>query len=428
MAPLVLVQTRKFGALDVPQKPKPAPKPAPKPVEDEDLNAKSFSFLGGLVASSMFDADADATPPPPTATTTASALLQRCANGDAAADALAEASYWRAFEAPSARRAPAADFDVAAARAALGGGDGYFAARDASDSALWRDCADVVRNVEAAGWPPVFALLCDAPWRGVARSWDLARRVLGDCVLEPSIFIWSLRRHGTTNPARKTRCARVGENFGLPHRDFTYGDAHFPDGAPKVLNTWLPFTEAAADNGCLWVVPREFDACYADDGHYDHLRPALPGFEAGATKLRFPIGAARPVPLAPGDVLCWHNVIHWGGLCGAGAREPRISLAATFRRADAPPTHLVADGALDGAVPAFDALRADPGAAPRRDRARLVAHALLMYSDWYDLDGGALPDAFFDLLGAERPRADDAAAAAAGATVLDASGCYVDDY
>ena len=135
------------------------------------------------------------------------------------------------------------------------------------------------------------------------------------------------------------------------------------------------------------------------------------------------------MPLAPGDVLCWHNVIHWGGLCGAGAREPRISLAATFRRADAPPTHLVADGALDGAVPAFDALRADPGAAPRRDRARLVAHALLMYSDWYDLDGGALPDAFFDLLGAERPRADDAAAAgAAGAKVLDASGCYVDDY
>ena len=61
-------------------------------------------------------------------------------------------------------------------------------------------------------------------------------------------------------------------------------------------------------------------------------------------------------------------------------------------------------------------------------RSRVVAHALLMYSDWYDLDGGALPGAFFDLLGAERPRADDAAAAAAGAKVLDASGCYVDDY
>ncbi|KAH8057523.1 hypothetical protein JL722_6602 [Aureococcus anophagefferens] len=191
MAPLVLVQTRKFGALDVPQKPKPAPKPAPKPVEDEDLNAKSFSFLGGLVASSMFDADADATPPPP-ATTTASTLLQRCANGDAAADALAEASYWRAFEAPSARRAPAATFDAAAARAAR----------------------------------------------------------------------------------RRRRL----------------------------------------------------------------LRRATPTPPSGAT--------ART------------------------SSEP----------------------------------------------------------DWYDLDGGALPDAFFDLLGAERPRSGDAAAAAAGATVLDASGCYVDDY
>ena len=44
MAPLVLVQTRKFGALDVPRKPKPAPKPAPKLDEDEDLNAKSFQM------------------------------------------------------------------------------------------------------------------------------------------------------------------------------------------------------------------------------------------------------------------------------------------------------------------------------------------------------------------------------------------------
>ena len=128
----------------------------------------------------------------------------------------------------------------------------------------------------------------------------------GPCVLEPSLFVWSLRRRSpsdTGRPATTTekRCGRVGENFGLPHRDFAYGDAHWrTDGRAKVLNTWLPFTYADADNGCLWVVPKEFDDRYSDDSHYDHSRPALPGFEAGTTKLRFPIGAARPVALGAG--------------------------------------------------------------------------------------------------------------------------------
>jgi hypothetical protein len=42
----------------------------------------------------------------------------------------------------------------------------------------------------------------------------------------------------------------------------SYDEAHYPNGKPRVLNVWIPFTDASADNGCLWVVPREFDPAY----------------------------------------------------------------------------------------------------------------------------------------------------------------------
>ena len=55
------------------------------------------------------------------------------------------------------------------------------------------------------------------------------------------------------------------------------------------------------------------------------------GFEKGVTKVRFPLGAAVPVPCPRGGAVCWHNVIHWGGACSKKAPVPRIALAATFK-------------------------------------------------------------------------------------------------
>lgn len=114
-------------------------------------------------------------------------------------------------------------------------------------------------------------------------------------------------------------------------------------------------------------------------------------------------------------------MIHWGGACGKDAPCPRIALAATFRAKGARPSHLVADGQLDdllaplhrphsgpstgsgdpgsggvgGAAGDAGSLPLESGSLPLESRARLIAKALLMYADWYDLDGGALPEAFF---------------------------------
>jgi len=100
----------------------------------------------------------------------------------------------------------------------------------------------------------------DAPWAAVQSCFGPAAAVLGsDCALEPSLFIWSLRHNvdprdrQPSQPAptdaptessvptgagdddmEEKRTAFVGQNFGLPHRDFSYSEAHFPSGAPKV--------------------------------------------------------------------------------------------------------------------------------------------------------------------------------------------------
>ena len=138
--------------------------------------------------------------------------------------------------------------------------------------------------------------------------------------------------------------------------------------------------------------------------HYDHSRPATPGFEAGLTKVRFPLGAARPVPCPRGSAVCWHNVIHWGGACGKHAAVPRIALAATFKVRGSRATHLTQDGQLDDLLDGLaggESEQAGPGggcALGLEARARLIAKGLIIFRDWYDLDGGALPPDFFSMM------------------------------
>lgn len=308
------------------------------------------------------------------------------------------------------------------------------------------EMAAAVKAVESLGWPPIFAFMLDAPWTAIQRAWGVAGAILGDdCEMEPSMFIWSLRNNedircrpadsqdfqsspplssiGTAyhsdaygvdigDGEEEKRCDRVGQQFSLPHRDFSYNEAHFPDGSARVLNVWIPLTDVTVDNGCLWVVPKEFDPMYTQSDHYDHSRPATPAFEKGVTKLRFPVAAARPLPCQAGSAIAWHNVIHWGGACGKRAKVPRIAVAATFKVQNAQATHLTSS--CSELYDLLDPLRKDAqvtsedgknipssGAGASRvlpliSRARLVARALLIYEDWYDLNK-SIPRKFFEM-------------------------------
>jgi ectoine hydroxylase-related dioxygenase (phytanoyl-CoA dioxygenase family) len=82
--------------------------------------------------------------------------------------------------------------------------------------------------------------------------------------------------------------------------------------------------EVTSENGCMFVVPRERDSLFMDDGHRLHRAPNL--------MPDFPHAHVRPLVADAGTVLAWHhNTIHWGSSCSPYAAEPRKSLAMSFR-------------------------------------------------------------------------------------------------
>eukprot|EP01116_Phalansterium_solitarium_P001701 TRINITY_DN11517_c0_g1_i1.p1 TRINITY_DN11517_c0_g1~~TRINITY_DN11517_c0_g1_i1.p1 ORF type:complete len:461 (+),score=103.89 TRINITY_DN11517_c0_g1_i1:124-1383(+) len=242
-----------------------------------------------------------------------------------------------------------------------------------------------VLAVKAAGWPPIFAFVFDELWHLVASLWPAMDGQLGvECLLEPSMFIYALDRNDPT-----TKSGYVGGNFGFPHRDFPYDESIDPrDGSAKTLSIWIPLNDATLDNGCMYVVPREFDAHFDKPDDYAHMRCATPGADGVLSKLRFDMCGARPLPAKRGSILGWHgNLIHWGSRCSKNAAEPRVSLACSFRRFDAPRTH------VEGSIPSIR--RQDVLGFTLEQRLQMIANSLLTYKYWYKLEKSAVPDEFF---------------------------------
>ena len=222
-----------------------------------------------------------------------------------------------------------------------------------------------------------------------------------DCVLEPSFFAWYV---GPLDPKR----GNVGSNFGLPHRDYPASEALFapgeaPDDAaapgcarkPKLLSVWVPLNAATLDNGCMYAVPREFDHNFEKHEDQAHMRSAGE-VRPGVYKIRFPLHGARPLPAAPGSVLCWNgNTVHWGASCSRHtAAEPRKSMAMTFRRS--------AVAQLEGGGEPITRGSADPSAMSPEMRLSLIARSLLLYSQWYTLKDTAVPPVLYATTPAEK--------------------------
>jgi len=72
---------------------------------------------------------------------------------------------------------------------------------------------------------------------------------------------------------------KMGNNFGQPHRDYTYADVHGAAAAasateeneqeqaagpsstpPGVVSVWLPLVDVTLNSGCMYVVPKSGDA------------------------------------------------------------------------------------------------------------------------------------------------------------------------
>lgn len=201
--------------------------------------------------------------------------------------------------------------DVAAALRA----DGYFVTPPAIEPALVTRCRAAVERAQRAGVATVGAYVDDAAWELAVAVAPIAAAALGvPVVRQPSVWAWWVGGDGVPRG-------------WPPHRD-NPTDPIDDDDNPDAVTIWVPVTDATADNGCMYVVPRPWDLQY--------LNPA-------ATLEFLSLQMVRAVPAPAGSVLGWtHHLIHWGALARPGA-PPRVSLSYQFQRADRPPS----DGPVD---------------------------------------------------------------------------------
>jgi len=98
----------------------------------------------------------------------------------------------------------------------------------------------------------------------------------------------------------------------LPHRDHNHAESNAEDGSPEILSIWIPLNDVDTQNGCMYVVPKEFDEYFDKPEDDSHLKAAM-WKDTGRTELRFDLACGRPLPAKAGSTLGWHgNLIHWG--------------------------------------------------------------------------------------------------------------------
>lgn len=188
--------------------------------------------------------------------------------------------------------------------------EGYVHLHEALDESTLSVLAPAVEAIVKTGMPPVFAFVYDEPWMVFRRLSKIVEQILGaPSVMMPAFWVWYV------DP-------RLKQSGWRPHRDYGH-QALFPDRRPKSVNVWISITEATTLNGCMYVVPAEWDPTY--------------GTERDKTFF-FDHRSIRALPAKAGDAFIWNQaLLHWGSRASEGAGGPRISMALEFQRADVAP-------------------------------------------------------------------------------------------
>jgi len=174
---------------------------------------------------------------------------------------------------------------------------GFFCSRvmDWGDDVSMAQIIEAMAELKRNGWPSAFVFAYHQPWLVIERLFDFAASVMGteDLAIEPSVFAWLLDPpSGQVNKA--------GNNgFHLPHRDFSYTETFTSGGALQALSIWVPLSDVDARNGCMFVLPKEFDTAHDKPHLGSHLRAAVPG-RNGGLQLQFPLQGIRPLEARAG--------------------------------------------------------------------------------------------------------------------------------
>uniref|UniRef100_A0A7S4FAP9 Uncharacterized protein n=1 Tax=Chrysotila carterae TaxID=13221 RepID=A0A7S4FAP9_CHRCT len=265
----------------------------------------------------------------------------------------------------------------------------------ADASALSRLSA-MLRRLKQRGFAPAFIYVFDEAWLVLEMCWRALAPVIApnepvECVvLEPSFSAHVLSHPdeleavatAADGPTELSRFSYPGGNFGIPHRDHSSHDC-FEDGLASMVSVWCPLTRVTQDNGCMHIVPREFDKLLYTPEHPLHLLP----FDQHSNHCNFDLaGAVSLAPCDAGSALAWFgSAIHWGGACSRYASEPpRASLTATLRRRSAATTSLQK-------LQRLDELAITDLPLSLEQRVRYIAGNVLLYKWWYGLGSGAIP-------------------------------------
>ncbi|MDP2697483.1 phytanoyl-CoA dioxygenase family protein [Thalassospira sp.] len=184
--------------------------------------------------------------------------------------------------------------------------EGYFRIEDVLPSAPLLALRTGIERLVAEGLPPVMIYLYDEAWQVFAALRPLLTHFLGDKIALLPHF-WALH----VDPQS------AGRGWP-PHRDYQ-GDSVIGDDMAISLSLWVPLSIASPDNGCMYVLPRSFEAAYG-----------APVTDPAQVALQ----DVRALPAVPGTVMGWRqDVYHWGGRASRFASEPRISLSLEFQNA-----------------------------------------------------------------------------------------------
>lgn len=218
-----------------------------------------------------------------------------------------------------------------------------------------------MQKLEDAGFPPTFVFMYDVAWESVRAVWRHVEQIIGPCWLEPSIAAFKLNYSKSSKGERY-----VGNNFGMPHRDYNHIDSLDEEGNPKVLSIWVPTNDINHENGCMYLVPREHDVKWETEEYSGAMH--TPQFKPTSVKIMAPYPA--------GTMMGWTgNTIHWGSKCEAGgAEDPRKSIALVFRRTNTTPDR-------EATPITFE----ESGKLSVGQRLKICERALMHFSHWYNI-------------------------------------------
>jgi hypothetical protein len=195
--------------------------------------------------------------------------------------------------------------------------DGYFEELSgvADYKAEIASLAEYIKKLDELSLSPVLSFYTDFSWALFRSLDDIFRDVLDeDYMILPDFWAWYINPH-------------KNDSGWTPHRDKAGRQALFDDGSPKSLTCWIPLTEADPLNGCMYVIPKQYDKSYGVDG------------DSGCKIDN--LNVIRALPANPGTVIVWdQTVMHWGAKSSEFAERPRISIALEVQSSQVAPFNM----------------------------------------------------------------------------------------